>query len=185
MRAPFLLSLAWRDLRASGRTLWVFCACLALGVALISAGGGLYGHVVGGLQNQARALYGGDLSIRLDRAVPAAEMAWLRSRGTVSQAVELRTMLLNSAGRSQLVELQTVDSHYPLVGRLTLAPADANDTPMPHLLGLHNGRWGAALDALLARRLGLAVGDLVKVGDATLEVRATVLHQPDRSLRAD
>jgi putative ABC transport system permease protein len=185
MHVPFLLSLAWRDLRASGRTLWVFCACLALGVALISAGGGLYGQVTAGLQNQARALYGGDLSVRLDRPLPAEELAWLRSRGTLTQAVEMRTMLVNSAGRAQLVELQSIDGTYPLVGRLTLAPAAANDTPMPALLGLRDGRWGAALDALMARRLGLAAGDLVEVGDATLEVRATVLHQPDRSLRAD
>ena len=185
MRVPVLLSLAWRDLRASGRTLWVFCACLALGVALISAGGGLYGHVAGSLQDQARALYGGDLSIRLDRPVPAAELEWLRARGTLSQAVELRTMLMNSSGRSQLVELQSVDQPYPLVGRLTLAPAGANHTALPDLLGLRNGRWGAALDALLARRLGLAVGDVVEVGNAKLDVRATVLHQPDRSLRAD
>ena len=32
-----LLSLAWRDLRGGGRTLWVFCACLMLGVTLIAA----------------------------------------------------------------------------------------------------------------------------------------------------
>jgi len=37
---PFLLDLAWRDLRDSGRTLWVFGACLLLGVALVAAGGG-------------------------------------------------------------------------------------------------------------------------------------------------
>jgi putative ABC transport system permease protein len=53
------------------------------------------------------------------------------------------------------------------------------------LLAERSGRFGAAPDALLAQRLGLAPGDLVQVGDATLEVRATVLHQPDRSLRAD
>jgi putative ABC transport system permease protein len=185
VRLPFLLSLAWRDLRASGRTLWVFCACLALGVALISAGGGLYSHVLGGLQNQARALYGGDLSLRLDQPAPAEELAWLQQRGTVTQAMELRTMLLSGAGHTQLVELQTVDRQYPLVGRLTLAPAAANDTPLPDLLAERDGRYGAALDALLAQRLGVKAGDLVEVGDATLEVRATVLHQPDRSLRAD
>jgi putative ABC transport system permease protein len=185
MRLPFLLSLAWRDLRASGRTLWVFCACLALGVALIAAGGGLYGHVLGGLQNQSRALYGGDLSVWGREALPAEEQAWLQARGTLTQAVELRTMLLNAEGRAQLVELQTVDSAYPLVGRLQLAPAAAGHTPLLELLAERDGRWGAALDALLAQRLGGSAGDVVEIGDAQLEVRATVLQQPDRSLRAD
>jgi putative ABC transport system permease protein len=182
---PFLLSLAWRDLRASGRTLWVFCACLALGVALIAAGGGLYRHVSSGLQNQARALFGGDLAVTHHQRLSPEEEAWMQARGTVSHGVELRTMLLTRAGRAQLVELQAADERYPLVGRLTLAPAAAQTTPLPVLLAERGGRWGAALDAVLAQRLGLAIGDLVEIGDATLEVRATVVHQPDRSLRAD
>ena len=182
---PFLLDLAWRDLRGGGRTLWVFCACLALGVALIAAGGGLYGHVHASLQNQARALFGGDLMVWHHQSLSPAEEAWLRARGAVSRSVELRTMLRGSDGRAQLVELQSADANYPLVGRLTLAPAEAAAVPLIDLLGQRDGRWGAALDAVLAQRLGLGVGDLVDIGDATLQVRATVLHQPDRSLRAD
>ena len=182
---PFLLSLAWRDLRASGRTLWVFCACLALGVALVAAGGGLYRQVAGSLQGQARALFGGDLMVWHQAPLTADELAWLQARGTVSAGVELRTMLRSAEGRAQLVELQSVDQRYPLVGRLTLAPAAANEAALPVLLAERNGRWGAALDAVLAQRLGLNVGDRVEVGDATLDVRATVLQQPDRSLRAD
>jgi putative ABC transport system permease protein len=182
---PFLLDLAWRDLRARGRTLWVFCACLALGVALVAAGGGLYGHVAGGLQNQARALFGGDLVVTHDRPLPAAEEAWMRARGSVSLGVELRTMLRNAEGRAQLVALQAADDRYPLVGQLTLAPPAPQPALLPELLARRDGRWGAALDAVLAQRLGLAVGDRVDIGEATLDVRALVLHQPDRSLRAD
>ncbi len=182
---PFLLSLAWRDLRASGRTLWVFCACLALGVALVAAGGGLYRQVAGSLQGQARALFGGDLMVWQQTPLAAEQLSWLQARGTVSAGVELRTMLRSAEGRAQLVELQSVDERYPLVGRLTLAPAAADDAQLPALLAERDGRWGAALDAVLAQRLGLNVGDRVDVGDATLDVRATIVQQPDRSLRAD
>ena len=38
----FLIELAWRELRVNGRSLWVFCACLMLGVILVAAAGGLY-----------------------------------------------------------------------------------------------------------------------------------------------
>ena len=38
----FLLDLAWRELRVNGRSLWVFCACLMLGVILVTAAGGMY-----------------------------------------------------------------------------------------------------------------------------------------------
>ena len=54
----FLLSLAWRDLRASGRSLWVFCACLVLGVALVAASSGLYRLVGAGLLADTQQLTG-------------------------------------------------------------------------------------------------------------------------------
>ena len=117
MPIPFLLSLAWRDLRASGRTLWVFCACLGLGVALVAAGGGLYGHVSGSLLSQARALFGGDLMVWHHQPLSADEEAWLRDRGTVSRSIELRTMLRNAEGRAQLVELQAADARIYIYAR--------------------------------------------------------------------
>jgi len=43
----FSIKFAWRDLRASGHTLWVFCVCLMLGVTLVAATGGLYRQVSG------------------------------------------------------------------------------------------------------------------------------------------
>ncbi|MCW5611322.1 MAG: hypothetical protein KIS83_11685 [Rubrivivax sp.] len=177
----FLLDLAWRDLRAGGRPLVVFAACLLLGVALVAAGGGLYRQVAGSLQNDMRALFGGDVEVRATKPLDEATLAWMRERGSVSLMVQLRTMLRGADGRAQLVELQSVDDAYPLVGTLALDPPQ----PLAALLAQHDGAWGIALDAVLARRMGLAPGDRVEVGDATLVVRATILHQPDRSLRAD
>lgn len=178
---PFLFSLAWRDLKSGGRRLWVFAACLVLGVALVAGGGGLYRQVGVTLQNDVRALFGGDVEVRSTQPLPAATLAWMAERGNVSRMVQLRTMLRTADGRSQLVELQSVDGAYPLVGQLTLAPA----APLAELLAEREGRYGIALDALLARRLNLAEGATVEVGDATLQVRALVLQQPDRNLRAE
>jgi putative ABC transport system permease protein len=177
----FLLSLAWRDLRSGGRRLWVFAACLVLGVALVAGGGGLYRQVAASLQNDMRALFGGDVEVRSDQPLPAATLAWMADRGTVSRLIQLRTMLRTADGRSQLVELQSVDSAYPLYGQLMLAP----QAPLAGLLAAREGRFGITLDAVLARRLNLAEGALVEVGDTTLQVRALVQQQPDRSLRAE
>ncbi len=177
----FLLSLAWRDLRDSGRTLWVFCACLMLGVSLVAAGGGLYRQVSGSLQAEARALFGGDLEVQHDRALTARELAWMRERGEVSLLVEFRTMLRTAGGRSRLVELQSFDERYPLYGRVELEPPGMLDAA----LGFRDGQWGAAIDATLARRLDLHTGDVVTLGDLDLVVRAIIRRQPDRSLRAN
>jgi len=178
---PFLLDLAWRDLKSGGRRLWVFAACLVLGVALVAGGGGLYRQVSASMQNDVRALFGGDVEVRTDEPLPAAPRAWMAERGTVSRLVQLRTMLRTADGRSQLVELQSVDDAYPLYGQLTLSP----QAPLADLLAAREGHFGIALDALLARRLNLTEGALVEVGDATLQVRALVQLQPDRSLRAE
>lgn len=177
----FLFSLAWRDLRASGRHLWIFCACLVLGVALVAAGGGLYRQVADALRNDARLLFGGDLEVEHTAPLGEDVLAWMAARGEVSRVVELRTMLRASDGRSQLIELQSADARYPLYGTVELAPPSELATA----LGERDGVWGAAIDGALAQRLGLAVGERVEVGELSLAVRAVVLRQPDRSLRAD
>jgi putative ABC transport system permease protein len=177
----FLLSLAWRDLRASGRHLWIFCACLVLGVALVAAGGGLYRQVADALRNDARLLFGGDLEVEHTAPLRDDVLAWMNERGEVSRLVELRTMLRAADGRSQLIELQSADARYPLYGTVELAPPGE----LSAALGERDGAWGAAIDGALAQRLDLAVGDRVEVGNLSLVVRAIVLRQPDRSLRAD
>lgn len=176
-----LLSLAWRDLRASGRTLWVFCACLALGVALVAASGGLYRQVAGALQEDARALFGGDLEVRNGEPLSQPELDWIAARGDMSRLVELRSMLRTADGRAQLVTVQSADARYPLYGSVELAPAQ----PLADALAERDGAWGIALDGVLAQRMGLAPGAQVQLGDTTLQVRATIVRQPDRSLRAD
>ncbi len=177
----FLFSLAWRDLRASGRHLWIFCACLVLGVALVAAGGGLYRQVADALRNDARLLFGGDLEVQHTAPLGEDVRAWMDGRGQVSRLVELRTMLRTGDGRSQLIELQSADAHYPLYGTVELAPAG----DLAAALGQRDGAWGAAIDGALAQRMDLAVGDRVEVGELSLVVRAVVVRQPDRSLRAD
>lgn len=177
---PFLLDLAWRDLRASGRRLWIFVACLVLGVSLVAAGGGLYQQVADALRGDARLLFGGDVEVEATAPLPADAVRWAAERGEVSRVVELRTMLRADSGRSQLIELLSADAAYPLYGSVTLQP----EGNLAQTLAERDGRWGAALDTSLAQRLGLALGDSVAIGDVTLTVRAIIERQPDRSLRA-
>jgi len=177
----FLLSLAWRDLRASGRHLWIFCACLVLGVALVAAGGGLYRQVADALAADARVLFGGDVEVEHDRPLAPEVLQWIGQRGQLSRLVELRTMMVAPGGRSQLIELQSADAAYPLVGTVELEPAGALDDALAERAGI----WGVAVDGALATRLGLQVGDRLQIGNLSLEVRARVLRQPDRSLRAN
>ncbi|MDH3317101.1 MAG: ABC transporter permease [Gammaproteobacteria bacterium] len=178
--ARFIASFAWRDLRASGRYLWVFWACLMLGVTLIAASGGLFKQVSEGLLADSRALFGGDLEVEYRSPLPDDVLAWMRQRGKVSLLIELRTMMLAS-GRPQLVELQSVDENYPLYGQVELDPA----VRVPGAVAERDGVFGAAIDPVLASRLGLSVGDRVQIGSLSMEVRALIRRQPDRGLSAD
>jgi putative ABC transport system permease protein len=177
----FLLDLAGRDLRASGRSLWVFCACLVLGVALVSATGGLYRLVSQSLLADTRILMGGDLEVDTREPLPGEALRWIEENGEMSLVTEVDTMLGSASGRFARVELQTVDRRYPLYGELLLQPA----TPLAEITAFADGYWGVAIDPLLGERLDIASGDSVFIGSQEMKVRAMVLNQPDRSLNAD
>ena len=75
-----------------------------------------------------------------------------------------------------MVELKAVDGTYPLVGDLDLTPA----IPLAEALERRDGVWGAIAEQNLLDRLGIEVGDRVKVGDAVLHIRARLDREPDR-----
>lgn len=177
----FLLDLAWRDLKASGRSLWVFCACLTLGVALVATTGGLYRLLNQGLLADTRILLGGDLEVDAESALPDSVLGWMQDHGDVSLVTEMDTMLGTRNDDFLRVEIQAMDASYPLYGTLTLQPAQ----PLADITAFSDGQWGAAIDPVLAETLGIKVGDDIFIGALTMRVRALVLQQPDRALSAE
>lgn len=173
-----------RDLNGSRhqRTLWVFAACLFLGITLVGACGGLLQLVRGGLASEERALFGGDLVLQDRAPLDAATLDWLNARAEVSRLVELRTMVGSAEGEATVAELQSVDARYPLYGTVRLSPdLSLDEAVRPDAAG----RFGAAFDPVLAEQLDLAVGQTVTIGSLEVELRAEIVEQPDRSLRAD
>jgi len=174
-----------RDLRGASkvRSLWVFCACLMLGIALIAVCGSLLQLVRDGFEQQERNLYGGDLQISQRQSISETQQNWLVQNAQVSRVLELRTMLGTEDGDFTVVELQSVDDAYPLYGQMLLEP----ETTLQQAVALspESGLWGAAFDPALIQQLGLQTGQTVHIGDLQVELRAVILQQPDRSLRAD
>ncbi len=173
-----------RDLRGASkvRSLWVFCACLLLGIALIAVCGSLLQIVRDGFDEQQRHLFGGDLKISQRRDISEQQLQWLTENAQVSRLLELRTMLGTPDGDFSVVELQSVDDTYPLYGEVSLQP----DISLQQAVSQSNdGVWGAAFDPALIEQMGLQTGQMVSIGDLQLELRAVILQQPDRSLSAD
>lgn len=176
----FLLDLAWRDLKASGRSLWVFCACLILGVSLVTASAGLYRLVHQGLLADTRILMGGDVEVESPSPLPDNILQWMEANGDVSLLTEVDTMLGTESGEFLRTELQSTDARYPLYGELILEPPLSLD----RLTAFRDGFWGLAIDPVLATKLDLSIGDMVYIGSLQMQVRALVLNQPDRNLSA-
>jgi putative ABC transport system permease protein len=170
------LTLCRRELRGGLRGFGVFLGCLFLGVLAISAVGSLGRSLEAGLAADAKAILGGDVSVSLtSRDLSADEAAYLRSFGDLARTLSTRTMA-RGGGKSVLVELKGVDAVYPLYGRMELEGGE----DLQALLAPRDGLAGAVADRDLLARLGLAVGDVVDVGEARLAVRGVIVREPDR-----
>ena len=173
--------LAWRiakrELRTGLRGFRVFLACLALGVAAIAAVGSLSESVTAGLMADARVLLGGDVDLRMQhRPVEDEHKAFLQRHATrLSSTIEMKAMAQTNGARA-LVELKAVDANYPLVGSVVVEPASALQDQLRHT----NGHWGAVIDPGLLTKLNVELGDTVRVGKATFQLRAVMAKEPDR-----
>jgi putative ABC transport system permease protein len=175
------LRLAAREMRADFRRglggFRIFLACLALGVAAIAGIGSVTASLKAGLTANAAEMLGGDLEFRLpQQAAPPGTLAWLATKGRVSEARSLRAMVLKPDGsQPTLVSLKAVDGAYPLYGRVALAPA----MPLDQALSIEAGVPGLAASPEILDRLGLRIGDRVRLGNTLFAIRATLVSEPD------
>jgi putative ABC transport system permease protein len=166
--------LARRELRGGLRGFVVFLACLTLGVAAIAAVGVLNAGVIDGVKRDAAALLGGDLRLEASN-LPIAEEALARlapAGARRADVVETNAMAQGPAGRHVVVDLKAVGRAYPLYGEVGLEP------PLDLATALADG--GVVVEPGLLPRLGLKVGDSLRIGETTFTIRATIWREPDR-----
>lgn len=179
MRAAFRI--ARRELRGGIKGFYVFLACLALGVAAIAAVGSVRMAISEGLSREGRSILGGDAEISITyRFAESDELAWMEARGlSVSEIADFRSMAVTEGEDGlpdrALTQVKGVDAAYPLYGALVLS----DGLTAQQALGLRDGRWGVAMQRALIDRLGLQIGDPVRLGAAEYDLRAEILSEPD------
>ena len=178
---PMALTVARRELRGGVQGFRIFIACLALGVAAIAGVAALSAAISEGLTRDGRALLGGDVAIRSiqQAATPEQRAFFAANADRVSHFASMRASAIDVQSTARrLVELKGVDDAYPLFGTLALNP------PMrpEQALGKVAGRWGAVVETGLLHRLGLAVGDVIRIGKVTFDLRATIDREPDKAI---
>lgn len=171
------LRFALREMRFGLSGFLIFIACIALGVAAIGGVNSVARAISAGVANQGQTLLGADMRFELNqREADNKELAFLNGLGQVAVSAGMRSMARLEDGTDQaLVEVKAVDALYPLYGQLLTEPALSK----PELFAAHDGVFGAAAPALLFDRLGLKLGDRIKLGEQNFELRAVLVNEPD------
>ncbi|MBV8411109.1 MAG: ABC transporter permease [Alphaproteobacteria bacterium] len=177
------VTLARREMRSGLTGFRLFIACLALGVAAIAGILSFSRAVEEGLHADAREILGGDVAISLlYREATPQQVDFMRSLGELVRFVDSRAMArpVKTDGRATLVQLKAVEPAYPLYGTVELKEGGT----LADALAERDGVWGAVVEEAALKRMNIAVGDKVRVGDAVVQVRGIIAREPDRGLNA-
>jgi len=172
--------MAWREARGARRHFVYFLACISIGVGALVGVGSFADSLARTVARSAKSLLGADVEIRGTQPLSpegAAEVARLGEQGIavtrVRELVAMAQSLRDAGARAQLVELKAVEPGYPFYGGLATDP----DRPLASLVG--GGR--ALVHASLLTRLGLSVGDPLRIGDLDVTISGVITQEPDRS----
>ena len=170
--------MAWRDLGAAKTKFFFAVLAVSIGVAALSGVRGYCAAFQEMLLRDARSLLAGDLSVSVSHDLDEGEQAaldGLAGRGArISRLTELMTMMGGaSLARPLAINLKAVDPEtYPFYGEVELSPvqplADALDAEAVL----------ASQDLLI--RMGVEVGDKVRLGTADFRIAAILRVEPDR-----
>ena len=174
LRLPPVLRLALREVRYGMNGFYVFIACVALGVMVITGVGALSDSLRLGFERQGEVILGGDVAMsRTHRRAEDNERAWMLKQGIVSETATMRTMARRPDGSDQaLAELKGVDQAYPLAGTVVLADGVTVAQALFE-------KQGVAIAPILLERLNLKVGDQLSLGSITVPITGIIESEPD------
>lgn len=170
--------IAWRESRASAGKFFFVILAVAAGVGALDAVRGFSSSFRAMLLRDARLLMAGDVSVRafhlpdpeqealLDRLVEqGAERTWITETASM--------MSSEQSSRPLMVTVKAVDpAQYPFYGEVELRPAATLQEALTPESAV------ATEDLLL--RLGVEVGDRVKLGRSWLRIAGVLTVEPDR-----
>lgn len=172
----------YRELAGSWQQAGVFFLCVVLSVVTLASINGFSRKVETALAEDARALHAADIIVRsrqpfsdpLERAITR-----IRAEGGMHAArywefySVVRTV---GSGSTLLADIKVVEDGYPFYGRCVL------ESGREFSEILRSGR--IIVERILLERLGIAVGDRLKIGAAELVVADVLLQEPDRPVSA-
>ena len=171
--------IAYRETRSSASKFVFVVLAVAMGVGAVSGVRGFSQSVQTMLGSETRNIMAADLTARQFNepdTKQAASLEGLSSRGidrtTITETVSMASSQVADAV-PVLVSIKAVDpAKYPYYGTVKLSPE------MPLAEALKSDTVAAGEDVLI--RLGVKVGDSIKLGSETFRMAAVVVSEPDR-----
>jgi putative ABC transport system permease protein len=171
-RFNWLLKMAWRDGKASGKRLVLFMASIILGIAAVVSIQSFSENLKENIGLQSKALMGADFVIdsnqppneRVLQIIDSLGGADAKSVGFPSMAV------FSKQGNTKLVNVKGIDGDYPFYGELETDPVSA--------AAEYQAAGGALVDATLMLQFNLQPGDSISVGRVTLPIVGSLISAP-------
>jgi len=130
------------------------------------------------LNDNAKALLGGDLEIDYNRNEGNLKLVnQVKEFATISQMIEFSTMVSTinrDKNKSLFTRIKTVDTKYPLYGEVNYEPAGAFDR-------MHNEPNTLLINESLSKNLSLKIDDKIKVQNQLFTIIGIVKSVPDVS----
>jgi putative ABC transport system permease protein len=176
----FIVQMARRELRSSWRRMLFFFLCIGIGVGSIVALRSMIGNLNAAVAGEARLILTADVQLETSRPWTPET---LEAVGRIAQTplVEARVETLEASTMARpadesregaiMVELKGIESQFPLVGEFRLAGGELFAQKF-----IENN--GAVVAPLLLERLQLRVGDKIKIGNSTFEIRGVIEREP-------
>ena len=169
--------MAWRDSRAHRSRLFLFLACICLGVAALVALRSFGSSVKNGIVEQSRALLGGDLLIKSRQKIPQAatdELSDLSSLSIKEWRFATMGKFPTAQDGSRLIQLRGIEQGFPLYGSIEAQPQSAPKA-------LFDGSRSALVDKALLLQFGVAIGDPIVIGSQTFTIAGYLKSLPGES----
>lgn len=171
-----LLLLALRTVRREWHLpeLRTLAASLVLAVVALGVVATLSTRIERGMLASAAELIGGDIGIESPATLPETYADQAHQRGLSTTVTASFPSVAFANQKTQLLDVQASDLHYPLRGTLELGDAAGHS---------HSGHSPAAGSVYLDHRalvaLDLKVGQQLQLGGRQLTIAAELLRQPD------
>ena len=173
-----IIKYALKDLSRNYKKLTSIIVTLFISLFILSAIFTIEDSLKKELNDNAKALLGGDLEIDYNRNEGSLKLVnQVKEFATVSQMIEFSTMI-STIGRdknkSLFTRIKTVDTKYPLYGSVDYEPAGAFDR-------MHNEPNTLLINESLSKNLNLKINEKIKVQNQLFTIIGIVKSVPDVS----